>query len=225
MTVDEEIDGSVALQLRERDRTQTSPLVSRAVFATRIRAAVSKSACPVGMKRPKCAYRQPIPHYRAYHSISSVLAVSKTVAMLYASAPSGKLAGPGSQMILDAHVPLENLAPPAVMIAGNPKYSEARVHQIGKSGKCAKARARNDRLPLEPEVEEIAVDYERSGTAAEIAQKSHEAFLHIEWRDSDVRIRNEIAGGGEHCAIVAARAVDDKPVVFYGNERKHRGSA
>jgi hypothetical protein len=225
MTVNEKIDGSVALELSESDRAKTSAFIARAVLATCVGAAVGEPACPVRMKRPKCAYRQPVPHHRAYRSISSVLAVAKPIAVLHASAPSGNVARPGSETILDADVLLEYLASPAVMVAGNPEYFDPRVPEIGKSGERTKAGARNDRLPLEPEVEEISVDYERSGTTVKVAQKSHESLLDIDWRDSDVRVRNEIAGRGEHCAIVAARAVDDKPVVFYGNGRKRRGSA
>jgi hypothetical protein len=63
---------------------------------------------------------------------------------------------------IDADVFTKDLAAPAIMISCNHDDGDAGITKVGERGKHAKGRARNDTLPLEPKLEEVAIDDERS---------------------------------------------------------------
>ena len=78
-------------------------------------------------------------------------------------------------------------------------------------GKRAEAVSGDDSLPLEPEVEQIAVDEQGSGAAFEVAQKPDQRALGIEGRDAKMRIGDYVARRREHTPIVAAGRCLYKP--------------
>ena len=77
-----------------------------------------------------------------------------------ARVPAAECALPRTDMIVDADVRSQHLAAPAVMVAGDPEDWDAAFAEIGQSGEYAVAGPRDDGAPLEPEVEEVAVDHE-----------------------------------------------------------------
>ena len=76
------------------------------------------------------------------------------------------LSDPRTDVIVHADVVAEHVTTPAVVIARHPQYRDAGVHEIRERGEDSKRRPRDDGAPLEPELEEIAVDDERARTAA-----------------------------------------------------------
>ena len=79
--------------------------------------------------------------------------------MLDACVPARKLTSPRADVIFHANVLAENLTAPAVVITRQPEDFQSAVAELGQRGEGAEARARNDGLPLEPEVEEISIDH------------------------------------------------------------------
>src|SRR5215210_3260961 len=121
--------------------------------------------------------------------------------------PAGDVTSPGTDVIIDADILAKNLASPAVVVSGQPENLHSTVAQVRQCSQRTEARAGNDRFPLEPEVEEIAVDDERCSFALELAQKSNERPLDFACCNADVRVRYEVAGRSWHLAIVAGDVV------------------
>jgi len=149
-----------------------------------------KSGRPIGMDRSKCSDCQSIPHNRTNHSVAAVFFVAQAVAVLDFRSPSAELAGPRADVIFDADVVAQNVTAPAIVIARYPEDLESVVVQLGERRESAEACARNYGFPLEPEIEEITVDYQRAGSSAQIMQKANKAALDVARRNADVRIGN-----------------------------------
>ena len=194
MTIDQQIDVAVALQLGHGDGPKAATLVLCAVLAARIGAPVRQSARPVGMKRAECPNRQWVPHHRPNQAIATILSVTQSVAMLDSRAPARELTNPWTDVIGNSDIVTENITAPAVMVPGYPEDFEPAVAQLGERSQGAKAGTRDDCLPFKPEVEEIAIDDERASAPAKVSQKPHETALSVARRHADVRIGNEIAG-------------------------------
>ncbi len=92
--------------------------------------------------------------------------------MLDVRAPAGDVLDERTEPVVDAHVLAEHVAPPTVMVAGDHQDLYARVDHVAERGHGPKRAARNDRAPLEPELEEIAVHDERTGVLGDVAQKA-----------------------------------------------------
>lgn len=107
--------------------------------------------------------------------------------------PAGNVSVPRSDVIVYADVFPENIVAPAVVIPCNEQYRHTRVAKIRERRERAKAAARDYRFPLEPEVEKISVDDERSSAACQSPQESDELSLDVERRDAKVRIGYYIA--------------------------------
>ena len=211
VSVDQQLQGGVPLELRHRDRAKSAALVARPVRSARVRASHRKRARPVRMQRTKRADRESVSHDRPHHPVSSIFLLAKPVAVLDARVPSGEIPGPGADVILDADIVPQDLVPPAVMISGDPENRKARVAEIGECSKRAEAAAGNHRFPFEPEIEEIAVDHERSGSGCQSPQETDQRALRLERRDAKVRIGDYVTGGGEHWRIVVTSDGVHKP--------------
>jgi hypothetical protein len=139
-----------------------------------------------------------ITHDRPYHSIAAILAIAKPIAVLDVHVPSGDGSFPWPDHVLNADVFTENLSTPAVVIACDPKDLDTGISQLGECGKRSEAAARNHRLPFEPEVEQIAVDYQGPRFTGKTAQERNERPLYLGTRDAQVRVRHDVAWGVEH---------------------------
>src|SRR4029077_20850125 len=90
------------------------------------------------------------------------------------------------------------LASPTVVVPGDPEDVYTTVLELGECCQRAKAAAWNHRFPFEPEVEKIAVDYQRARFPSQSAEKRDEGALDLGTCDSQVRVRHDVAGGVEH---------------------------
>src|SRR4029079_4011353 len=130
MTVDEEIDVAIAIKLSHRDCTKSSAFVSGAVFAAGIRASMSKLARPIRVKRAKCPDCQSIPHHRPDHTIAAIFFVAQAVSMLDARPPPGEVARPRAEVVVHSNIVTQNVAAPAVVVAGYPENLESAVAKL-----------------------------------------------------------------------------------------------
>ena len=114
-------------------------------------------------------------------------------------------------MILDANIVAKDLIAPAVMIPGDPENRQSAVAKLGERRERAKAAARNDRLPLEPEIEEVAVDDERPRPRCQSPQETNERALDVEGGNTEVRVGDYVTWGCQHSRIVVTGASLHKP--------------
>src|SRR6185437_13627879 len=79
------------------------------------------------------------------------------------------------------------------------------VAQCGKRGKRPEAASRNHRLPLEPEVEQVAVDYQGRNFSGNPRQIPFERAFDSGVRDSQMQVGNDVAWSVEHATSLAQR--------------------
>ena len=122
--------------------------------------------------------------YGAEPSVFPIFDVSEPVSMLDARIPTGEFARPRPYVIIDANFTPENVAAPAIVISRDPEHRHSAVDDIGESAQNSERRTRNDRAPLEPELEQVAVDDNRSGAAFEMAEKNEQTPLDLAGRSA-----------------------------------------
>ncbi len=148
----------------------------------------------VRVQPAKRADRQCVAQYVPERAIATVRARTEPIAVLNPRSPTRNLSGPGTELVLDADVSPQDLAPPAVVVSGDHRYGDPRVDDVGDRGERAKAAPRNDSAPLEPELEQIPVDDERPGMLGDVAKESDDGPLDVIMREAEVRVRDDIAG-------------------------------
>jgi len=198
MSVNEKID---VFRIRQRvggDCPEPASLVPRPVRSACIRAALREARCPIGMQRPKCSDRKRMSHDGTNHPVAAILFVAQSVAVLDPNLPSSNRSLPRTNHVGDSDVIAQNLSAPAIVIARDPQYVDAGILEIGQSGQCAKAVSWNHRLPLEPEIEEVAIYDERARFARKAAQKPDKGALDLWACDAQMRVRHDVAGTFEH---------------------------
>jgi hypothetical protein len=89
------------------------------------------------------------------------------------------------------------------VIAGDPEYVHASVAKLGERSQRAKALPRYYGLPLEPEVEQVAVYHERLCISFESTEERHERSLDLRARDSQVGVAYDIAWRVQHGSEVS----------------------
>ena len=90
-------------------------------------------------------------------------------------------------------VSAQDIAAPAVVIPRNHQHRRSRLAQVSERGEHPKARARDHRSPLEPKLEEIAVDDERTGPSLQLPEKLQYVTLHLQLRKAEMQVGNHIA--------------------------------
>jgi hypothetical protein len=190
----QQVDRRILCELIHRNRAQASAFVTRSVSAARARAPIGERARPVRVQRPEGFDRHTIPHYRTNHPVSAVFFLSQPIAMVNPGIPSGDVAAPGTDVIFDADVLAKNFIAPAVMVAGDEEDRQPCIAQISERCQSAKAVAGYNGLPLEPEIEEVTVDYERTRMTCKSSQESNEPPLDVERRNTEMRVGDYIAG-------------------------------
>jgi len=159
----------------------------------------------VGMNPSKRADGEPVSQDSSQCAIAFVLFWPETVAVLDVYAPSGDVADPRAKSIVDADVFSKDFAAPAIVIAGDHQHRNARVHHLCKRGEGSKAAARQHRAPLEPELEEIAIDHDRARRLCGIAQKRDDGLFHVRRRKADMRVGEDVTRRFEHARILPTR--------------------
>ena len=157
-----------------------------------------EAACPVGMNEAKGFYRQPIAHDGPNHTVATVFAIAQPVAVLDSHLPSGDRSFPRPDDVVHPDVFAEDLSSPAIVISRDPQDLDSGVSELGERGESAEASAWDHRFPLEPEIEEIAVDHQRCGLPGEPAQERHERALDLRARDSQMRVGDDVARRVQH---------------------------
>ena len=185
-----------------RGGEQTSSAVARGVVATRMRAVVRQRRCEVRMQPAKRANRQWVSEYASNEAISFVFARSQPIAVLDVNHPASDLSSPWAKAIVDAHVFTKDLSAPTVVVAGDHDDFHPGVDDVGQRGQRSKSDTRNDRPPLEPEFEQIAVDDERLSVGRNMSQERDDGTLDVLRSETEVRVRQDVTRRVEHARIL-----------------------
>src|SRR5262249_34503258 len=65
------------------------------------------------------------------------------------------------------------------------------------------ALSRNDGSPLEPELEQVAIDDQRTAGVRHVAKKGDDGALHVGRCEPEMRVGNDVARRGEHARILS----------------------
>ena len=198
MSVYEQIYVSGGFELLFRVASKTSAFIARAVAPARIRAAMREAACPIRMQHSEGADCERMPHDGTNQAVAAIFAISQPVAVLYADLPPGDNPFPCADYIVDADIFTKDLASPTIMVASDPQNVDSCILEVGERGERTKAPAWNYRLPLEPEIEEVAVDDQGSCFATQATQERNERSLDLRARYTKVGVRDDVAGSAEH---------------------------
>ncbi len=124
--------------------------------------------------------------------------------MLDVCAPRTDLISPRAKHVVDADIASENISAPTIVVSGDHQNRNARVNDVGQCGKRAKSSSRNNGFPLEPKLEEIAVDDERLSFTSHMPKKGNDRSLDVGGRKSEMRVGNDVARRVEHARILPA---------------------
>lgn len=150
------------------------------------------------MQHPECLDRERMSHDGANHPVAAIFLVSQAIAVLDSYLPARDRSLPRTHDVRNANVVAKYVPTPAIVVAGNPDDFHAGVLELSERRKRAEASSRDHRVPLEPEVEQIAVDDERSRLTGKSAEKGDERSLCLRAGDSEVRVRYYVTGAVEH---------------------------
>ncbi len=135
---------------------------------------------------------QRVPQDPAKDAITTILDIAQPISVLHARRPPRDVSDPGAHEVLDPHVVAQERAPPAVVVSCHPGDQHTIVHQVGECGENPVARLRNHPLPLEPEVEQVAIDDQRARIAADVAEERQEESLGVAVGHAQVGVRNDV---------------------------------
>ena len=122
--------------------------------------------------------------------------------MLHTCTPTPKGARPRADVIRDADVAREHVAAPAVVVARHHHHGEPGIAKVHQRSQHTHGAARYHGAPLEPELEEIAVDHQGGGVPGKVAHERDERSLHRFRCMAEMDVRDYIAGGREHRHIL-----------------------
>ena len=154
-------------------------------------------------QRAKCLDCERMPHDRPYHPVTAIFAVPQSIAVLDARIPAGNRALPRRDNVRYADVLAKDLAAPAVVVSRDPQNLHSRIAELGQRRKRAKASTWDNSLPLEPEIEQVAVYDERLRISVQSTEERYERSLDLRAGDAQVRVGNDIARGVEHGSMIA----------------------
>jgi hypothetical protein len=140
------------------------------------------------MKPAKGGDRQRMAQDMAKQSIATILAWPQTVAMLDSTPPTGKRSLPGTHVVVDADILAQDRATPAIVISRDHQNRSSRFPQFGERRQDSEAPSRDDRSPLEPELEQVSIDDERSGPSLQLAQKPQQISLYFGLREAEMQV-------------------------------------
>jgi len=106
---------------------------------------------------PEGADRRSVAQHTSKHPIAAILLLAEAVAMFNVRAPSTNDAVQGPEAEVNSGV-AQHVAAPAVVIPGEHRHGKSGIAQVHQRGEHPHSAARHDRLPLEPELEQVAVD-------------------------------------------------------------------
>src|SRR5690349_17231034 len=142
--------------------------------------------------------RRGMAHHGAKATILSILDVTQPIAVLDDGLPTREVAHPRADVIVHPNVAAEHVTTPAVVVARHPENGDVSIDHVRERGENSKRRPRDHGSPLEPELEEIAVDYERACAAAQMAQERQHLPLDVAWDGAKMRVGKHVARTREH---------------------------
>ena len=178
--------------------------VARRITAARVRAVVCERRREIGMQPTERPNRQGVSQETPHETIPFVFSRSKSISVLDMCAPRADRVAPRTEHIVDSDIATKHVTAPTVVVAGDHHDLHARIHDIGEGGKRSESSARNDGAPLEPELEQIAVDHERAAMCRDVSQERDDRAFDFAWRETEVRIRQDVARCVEHARILRA---------------------
>src|SRR6185503_17900978 len=195
-------DDELPIRMRGRGElrrlAQATAFIARRVRATGARAVAGERGRDVRVQPAKGANRESVPEHVLDGAVAAILARAQTVAVLEARSPASQFALPWPEPVVDARVALEHVAAPAVVVAGDHQDRDAIVREIRERPEHAKAAARYDGLPLEPELEQVAVDHDGARAPAQRLQKSAQRALDLGRCIAEMRVGDDVARRGKH---------------------------
>jgi ethanolamine utilization protein EutM len=84
------------------------------------------------------------------------------------------------------------------VISSDPQDGKPGVDEIRDRSENTKGGARNHRAPFEPELEQIAIDDDRSGAPWEMAKEGEQLPLDLRGRGTEVSVGEDVARRREH---------------------------
>ena len=114
------------------------------------------------------------------------------------------VSAPRTEHVVDADVATKHVTAPAVVIAGDHHDLHACIDDIGQGGERSESSARNDGTPLEPELEQIAVDHERPAMRRDVSQERDDRAFDFASGETEMRVRQDVARSVEHARILRA---------------------
>ena len=144
------------------------------------------------------ADRPPVPEDGPQHPVAPVLRVAQAVPVIQSRTPAGNGSGPGTDVVRHPDVLREQVTAPAIVVAGNPHDGYAAVGESRQGRQHLEAGTWHHRAPLEPEVEEVAVDHDRAGGPTQVLQESQEGPLNLRRCDAEVHIGEDETGRRQH---------------------------
>jgi hypothetical protein len=118
-----------------------------------MRAARREDGPEIRVNPPERRNRHRISQHSPQHSVSAIFSWPQSVSMFDPAAPTSKRSFPRTDMVFHSDVLAKNLTTPAIVISGNHENGRTGLCQLRETGEHAKALSRNDRPPLEPELE------------------------------------------------------------------------
>src|SRR6185369_6669990 len=136
-------------------------------------------------------------------AIPAILLRTEPIAMLDARAPATQAPRPRAELEIHAGL-AEHVATPAVVIAREHRHGYARVAQVHERGQHADPGAWHHGLPLEPELEQIAVDQERCGAPGQRAKERQQQTLGGVRGVAEMDVRDDVRRRGKHAVSLHA---------------------
>ena len=111
-----------------------------------------------------------------------------------------------------ADIGRQHVAAPAVVVAGHPEHWNAAVHEAREFAQHTHAGTRHHVAPLEPEVEQVAVDDHRPRIVGKAAQEREQVAFRLLGRDAEMSVGEHVAGRGKHRGMVSRARALYKPL-------------
>src|SRR4051812_37829264 len=150
------------------------------------------------MNPPEGPDRPAIAKHLTQGPIPTVLPRSQPVTMFNAGRPAADRSLPRIHPVVDADIVSQYVTAPAIMISGDHDHGDSRFAQVRERREDAEPGARNHRLPLEPELEQIAVDDDGASRCPQVFQEAQDLIVDRRRGKSKMGVREDVSRGGKH---------------------------
>jgi acyl-CoA thioester hydrolase len=212
MTEHDQVEIRLGLRQTRRGFAEATSTVLRDVCSARVRAIRRQRRREIRVQPPKRTNGQAVSKDVTNRAVFAILQRPQPIAMLEMHAPAGDVVDQRTELVVDADVFAQNVTTPAVVVAGDHSNRHAGVDDVGQRGQCAKAATRDDRAPLEPELEEIAVDHQRTRSLGDVTKKRDDGPFDIAGPVAQMCVGHDVARRFEHARILPSHLSLYKPI-------------